>query len=164
MKNIKLIRFFALLLLSIAFLSSCADNDSQNNDNEVPEKTPEISQPTEQDQNETPETEPRETTQTGYLHGQVQRACIYYDGVVWVWDSYNSSAQRLKELPEDFTFIGKTLYEDSYEVPGEDFHTSHIEVGLNVYIGPLRDAVYIDSQREPNEYCRYVPIDIRELS
>ncbi|MBE6616981.1 MAG: hypothetical protein E7627_03410 [Ruminococcaceae bacterium] len=132
-KTISIILIFVLLISSTISLLSCTDKD-------VP--TP--------SSNET-----EEKVGTGFPSGQIQREYIYYDGVVWVYDSYTPNAQKLKVLPDGYTLVGQTLIEDSYEIPSEDFHTAHVEPGRNVYASSLGDALYIELK--DGTYYRFVP-------
>ncbi|MBP3378708.1 MAG: hypothetical protein J6L96_08165 [Clostridia bacterium] len=120
-----------LLILCVATMFSCTNNISHIEESSKAEET-------------------------GYPKGQVQIECIYYNGMLWSYDVYSSDLQSLKELPIDVTFIGQTLINDPWEIPSENFYTSHIKTGRNVYITLLGDALYIENQEE-HRYYRYIP-------
>ena len=132
MKKISVILVFVLLISCLPLLFGCAKVD-------VPDTNVD---------------EAEEKVGTGYPSGQIQREYIYYDGAVWVYDSYTPEAQRLEELPTGAYLIGQTLENNPYEIPSEDFHTAHIVVGQNIYITSSGDAIYIESSN--NVYYRYV--------
>ncbi|MBE6616980.1 MAG: hypothetical protein E7627_03405 [Ruminococcaceae bacterium] len=140
-RAIPIIAIFVLLLLSLTLLSSCVNEDSQNKiNNETTEPVVTLNE---------------EKPATGFPSGQLQKEYIFYGGVVWTYDMYNTAEQKLKELPKDFTFIGQTLLEDPYVMPSEDFHTAHIEPGKDVYISTAGDAIYIELKK--GIYYRYIP-------
>ena len=108
-----------------------------------------------------PETESKEEVPTGYPSGQMQREYLYYNGVVWVYDTsgFNSTDKRVSELPEGATYVGEVLFEDPYEIPDEDFHSAHIKVGRKIYISAEEDTLYIEYRGEKTVFYRYVPSD-----
>ena len=147
-RAISIIAIFVLLLLSLTLLSSCVNEDSQNKiNNETTEPVVTLNE---------------EKPATGFPSGQLQEEYIFYDGVVWTYDMYNTAEQKLKELPKDFAFIGQTLLEDPYVMPSEDFHTAHIEPGKDVYISPEGDAIYIELKR--CEYRKFIPAETIDTS
>ena len=86
-RAISIIAIFVLLLLSLTLLSSCANEDSQNKiNNETTEPVVTLNE---------------EKPATGFPSGQLQKEYIFYGGVVWTYDMYNTAEQKLKELPKD---------------------------------------------------------------
>lgn len=143
MKKISFILILMSLILCITVLSSCGNENAPDANNG--------------EETDTIVTTNGEAPGTGYPSGQIQREYICYGDVVWVYDTNTSDLQALSELPNDFTFIGQTLLEDPYEIPIEDFHTAHINVGRNVYISSSGDAVYVEIK--DGMYYRFVPAE-----
>lgn len=137
MIRMRFILILVLLLFTIIFLSSCVNNHSYTAESREGEETGK--------------------QETGHPNGQVQIECIYYNGVVWMYDMYNSDLQKLKELPLDATFIGETLEENSYDIPNQNFYTSHINPGKRVFITQLGEAIYIELKQ--GIYFRFIPVN-----
>lgn len=76
---------------------------------------------------------------TGYPDGQVQRMFVFVNGTLYV----SADEAPRSDLPAGFVEIGQVSVNDVHNVPAEELHAAHIEVGSAVYAADGEDAVYV---------------------
>ena len=99
--------------------------------------------------------------ETGYPTGQIQRELVFYAGRIWGVDFYGDSknGKELETLPDEYKLAGKTIGNDSYNVPTEEFHTSQLSDGIEVWAipGSYRD-IYLKFP-DSEVYRRFLMLD-----
>ncbi len=69
---------------------------------------------------------------TGYAAGQVQRPCVFYQGILWV--AKDSGRWDYSTLKKDLTETGQIKALNNNKVPSEELAAAHIDVGTKLFL------------------------------
>lgn len=92
-------------------------------------------------------------TPTGYPDGEIQRQTLYYKGTLY---QYNGTLIVQGISSEHPVLLGKVINENNLILPKDDFHSSRIEVGKEVYSFGDMDILWV--KEAENRYIGLEPV------
>ncbi|MBQ8551300.1 MAG: hypothetical protein IJ428_00640 [Clostridia bacterium] len=107
------------------------------------------------------ETSEKQSADTGYLSGEIQRALVYYNGCVYGYDFYDylQDGQILTdELPEGFEYSGSTEGEDPNRIPYEELTTAQMSDGCEIYSSTATFSVIYVKYPAESDYRRFIDV------
>ena len=93
---------------------------------------------------------------TGFADGEIQIACIFYNGTLWT--EFLSGLPVRESLPEDeYKLAGNILREDNIHIPSEELVAAHFKEGTAVYISADGKKLYV--RMGENRYVGLIPYE-----